>query len=64
MPKFLEEFGKHLLNVGTALIVIVILQPLIHGKSNVLLLTFGVGAYLSLIILSLLFFWFSDKLKK
>jgi len=64
MKKFFEEFGKHVLNVGTALIIIVILQPLINGKANETILTIGGIAYLSLIVLSLFFFWLSDKFEK
>ncbi|RUM48184.1 MAG: hypothetical protein DSY47_06105 [Hydrogenothermus sp.] len=32
IKKAFEEFGKHLLNVGVAVIVFAILQPIIKGK--------------------------------
>jgi uncharacterized membrane protein (DUF441 family) len=64
MQKFLEEFGKHILNVGTALIIIVVLQPLMHGKANIKAFVIATIAYLSLIALSLFFFWLSDKFKQ
>lgn len=32
--KAFEEFGKHLLNIGVAIIVFAILQPIIKGEFN------------------------------
>jgi len=64
MPKFLEEFGKHLLTLATAVITLVVLQPLMHEKLSRSYALLGLASYLILLCLSLFSFWLSDKFNK
>jgi len=63
MPKFLEEFGKHLLTLATAVITLVVLQPLMHEKLSKSYALLGLAGYLILLCLSLLSFWFNKRFR-
>ncbi|WP_164930571.1 hypothetical protein [Aquifex aeolicus] len=45
--KTLEEIGKHYLNIGVAIIVFAIIQPIVQGKFNIkVALYFGLAYFI------------------
>ena len=53
--KALEEFGKHLLNIGVALIVFTIIQPYIQDKIDVNKIIIAMIIYFFVVLIGLSF---------
>ena len=51
----LKEFGKHLLNIGVAIIVFSIIQPLTKGEFNPYVVIISIVAYIIVVILGMFF---------
>ncbi len=51
----LKEFGKHLLNIGVAIIVFSIIQPLTHGSFNPYVVIISILAYIIVVISGMFF---------
>ena len=61
MCKFLEELGKHLLNLALLLAGALIVQPLVNGKFTWSIALIGAIGYFSLLTLSYLLMSYCDK---
>ena len=51
----LKEFGKHLLNIGVAIIVFSIIQPLTKGEFNPYVVIFSILAYIIVVMVGMFF---------
>ena len=55
-----EELGKHLLNIGVAIIVFAVIQPIMDNKVDFIKLTFAVVAYIFLVSVGYFFIKMSE----
>ncbi len=51
----LKEFGKHLLNIGVAIIVFSIIQPLTKNSVNPYIVIYSIIAYIIVVVIGLFF---------
>ncbi|NPA53803.1 MAG: hypothetical protein GXO21_03965 [Aquificae bacterium] len=55
--KALEEFGKHLLNIGIVLIVFTLIQPYVSNSASIKKVVIILFIYFFVVILGLSFIW-------
>ncbi len=56
-----EELGKHLLNIGVAIIVFAVIQPIMNDRVDFIKLIFSVVAYIVLVFLGYFFIKASEE---